>query len=351
MFQKRQIIATCSALCLLGMISVSATAQEEPPTGPFLDYSPGGIDLGEVTRGTVITREIPLKNAGDAELEILDVSSTCLCATATGPGVLQPGEVGHILVTLNATGLVGLGGTDVVFTTNVPSQPKVTIVVTANVKDYLLMEPSRNRFSTVQGEPDGTLENRLVSKDGSTFDILKIESPYEFLDLSFRELTPEERNRDVEGSQWAIFTAFPSMAPVGPLNGRIWVTTSHSKEERIDIPISGFVRPAYQLSPPTATFGKIVIDGPKRSPFWFKVFSSTPMVVKSAETDVEGIRLDLESPKEGREYKIVLNFDEDIPTGEFAGTLRLTLDNEKVPYLEYPLSGTIVHRTSEADGR
>ena len=46
-------------------------------------------------------------------------------------------------------------------------------------------------------------------------------------------------------------------APVGPVADHVLVRTNHPKQKRIEIPVSGFVRPMVAVTPPAVNFGKV----------------------------------------------------------------------------------------------
>jgi hypothetical protein len=210
------------------------------------------------------------------------------------------------------------------------------------IKAYLKLSPQRLRWNTVQGEAAGALTSRLGSKDGKEFAIVGAESPVSFLEVTYRPSTEAERDPELSGSQWTIEAKLPSMPPIGPLVGNIELTTDHPLEKRITINVSGFVRPIVQLTPPSAEFGDIELDGEKRSRYVFKSFSTEPIQVLEASTDVAGITVETQVKKAGREYQFYLVFDDSLPQGPFEGKFSIRTDSEKVPVVEYPLTGVVV---------
>ncbi|MBZ0114160.1 MAG: DUF1573 domain-containing protein [Thermoanaerobaculia bacterium] len=338
-----------AAICLLAVYSLhSSSSFADEAKGPVLSTPKTGVDLGTLTRGEVVVREIPIANDGDATLTIAGLTSSCACATVSGPSSVAPGETVQLIVTLDTLGLENQGSTDIAFTTNDPTAPSVVIPVVGVVKAYLKLTPQRLRWNTVQGEAGGMLRSLLGSRDGEDFAIVSAESPLSFLDVTYRPATEAERDPELSGSQWTIEAKLPGLPPVGPLGGDIQLTTDHPMEKRITINVSGFVRPIVQLTPPSAEFGEIALDGEKRSRYWFKAFSTEPIKVLEATTDVAGIAVETMVKKPGREYQFYLVFDGSLPQGPFDGTFSIRTDSEKVPLIEYPLTGIIVAPTSSS---
>jgi hypothetical protein len=330
-------------LCLLAVHTLLATSVfAGEAEGPKLSTTQVAVDLGAMNRGDIVVREIPITNDGDAALTLEGLSSSCTCATVAGPSSLAPGESGRLVVTLDTLGLENQGGTDITFTTNDPTAPSVLIPVVGVIKAYLDLTPQRLRWNTVQGEAAGALTSRLGSKDGEEFAIVAAESPVSFLEVTYRPSTEAERDPELSGSQWTVEAKLPSMPPIGPLVGEIELTTDHPLEKRITINVSGFVRPIVQLTPPSAEFGDIELDGEKRSRYVFKAFSTEPIQVLEAATDVAGITVETQVKKAGREYQFYLVFDDSLPQGPFEGKFSIRTDSEKVPVVEYPLTGVVV---------
>ncbi len=96
------------------------------------------IDIGEVTNGEIRTIEVPLVNRGDEVLEILNVSTSCGCTSASvEPTKLGPMEEGVLVIQYDS----GAHGPDangpvtrqIFIASNDPQKPEVTFEFTANV--------------------------------------------------------------------------------------------------------------------------------------------------------------------------------------------------------------------------
>ena len=106
----------------------------------------------------------------------------------------------------------------------------------------LLADPGYARFNVVQQEREGTIPQTVWSTDGKSFRVLAVESPTPALRTSFREAAAGERRADTAGSQWRIALTLPVDAPVGALVGDVVVVTDHPRQQRLYLPLSGFVR-------------------------------------------------------------------------------------------------------------
>lgn len=103
------------------------------------------FDLGDVHNGEIAARDVTVRNAGDAELVIENISTSCGCTTANlEPMRLAPGESGtlHIEVDAGAHGpeLTGPLVRQVFINSNDPAQPEVAVEVAVNITPALQSE-------------------------------------------------------------------------------------------------------------------------------------------------------------------------------------------------------------------
>lgn len=96
------------------------------------------LDLGDVPNGDIATRDLVVRNVGDAPLVVDSLSSSCGCTTVSlEPMTLAPGASGtlHIEFDAGAHGaeLTGPLVRQVFINSNDPAQPEVTIELAVNV--------------------------------------------------------------------------------------------------------------------------------------------------------------------------------------------------------------------------
>jgi hypothetical protein len=247
----------------------------------------------------------------------------------------------HVVVdTVTFNGPVAKGVT--VFT-NDPANPQIELTVRAKVEPYIAVKPGFARYTIVRGEAkEGTIVQTLFAPDGEPMDVLKVDSPWPYLEVSFREAQEGERLPDIKVKQWRVETKLSSEAPVGPLAGYVTVHTNHAKQKVVEIPVSGFVRPVMAVTPPKADFGKIEVKEPLRRVLDVKNFATEPIKVIGVETTGQGIEAKVEPLEEGREYAVRLTVNSGMAKGPFHGKLTIHTDSPKSPVLEVELSGTVL---------
>jgi len=300
-------------------------------------------DAGSVAKGDKITHDFEIRNDGKAVLTLTDVKPACGCTVASYDRTIAPGKTGkvHVVVdTVNFTGPVAKGVT--VFT-NDAANPQVELTVRAKIEPYIAVKPGFARYTIVKDEAkEGTIVQTLYAPDGSPMDVVKVDSPWPYLSVSFREAQEGERLPDVKVKQWRVETKLSSDAPVGPLAGYVVVHTNHAKQKLVEIPVSGFVRPVLAVTPPKADFGQIDVKEPQRRVLDVKNFATEPIKVIGVDPPGQGIEAKVEPLEEGREYAVRLTVSSDKAKGPFHGKLTIHTDSAKSPVLEVELVGTVL---------
>jgi hypothetical protein len=127
------------------------------------------------------------------------------------------------------------------------------------------------------------------------------------------------------------------------------VRLDHPKQKRLRIPVSGFVRPMFAVTPATAQLGDIERGRlPASAGLVLKSFHAEPVELHAATTDVPGIRVEIVPVERGRTFRLRVVLEPTLADGPFAGTIQVRTSNAKRPTIEVPLSGRIVSQQTPA---
>lgn len=334
---KTVILALCAAL----LVASALLAQGTPKAVAVEPIK----DAGTVPKGEKIIHDFAIRNDGDAPLEITNVRPACGCTVAEYDKVIAPGKVGKVHAEVDTSTFNGPIAKGVSVFTNDPATPELELTVRAKVEPYIAVKPGYARYITVQGEPqEGTLAQTLWVPDGTPMEIVKVDSPWPFLDVKFREAKPEERLSDpnAKGTQWRIEMTLTNNAKVGPLADHVTVHTNHPKQKIVQIPVSGFVRPVVAVTPQVADFGKVELKEPLRRSLNVRNFATEPIKVTGVEQTVKGVEAMVEPLEEGREYQVRVTLSPEMAKGPFNGKLMIKTDSPKVPTIEIDLKGIVL---------
>lgn len=300
-------------------------------------------DAGNVAKGEKIAHDFIIRNDGDAPLEITQVHPACGCTVVEFDKTIAPGKTGKVHAVLDTSTFNGAISKGVSVFTNDTDTPQIELTVRAKVEPFIAVKPGYARYLTVQGEPlEGNIPQTVWATDGAPFDIVKVDSPYPFLKVSFREAKEEERRAEAEGKQWKIEMTLTNDARVGALAEHVTVHTTHPKQKIVQIPVTGFVRPVMAVTPAVADFGRIELKEPLKRSLNVRNFASEKIMITGIEGAPKGIEAKLEPLEDGREYQVRLTLSPELAKGPFNGKISLRTDSPKIPVIEVELKGTVL---------
>ena len=338
---KTVILALCAAL----WVAASLLAADAPAKGkPKATVAEPIKDVATVPKGQKIIHDFVIKNEGDADLMITNVQPACGCTVAEFDKLIKPGATGKVHAVVDTSTFSGPITKGVTVFTNDPDHPQIDLTIHAKIEPYISVKPGYARYITVQGEPqEGNIAQTLWAPDGTSWDITSADSPFPYLTVTYHEAKPEERLPDVKGKQWKVEMKLSNSAKVGPLADYVTVHTNHPKQQIVQIPISGFVRPVIAVTPPTADFGKIELKEPLKKALSVRNFATEPIKVTSIDPNLpKGIETKLEALEEGRVYQVRVILSPEIGKGPFHGKLTLHTDSPKMPTIEVEFKGIVI---------
>ena len=338
---NRRIIPTLLAALALLAPAVSATAEGKPRAVPLAPIEEFDI----IPKGQVISHTFEIKNEGDAPLELTDVRPACGCTVARYDKTIAPGEVGKVSVKIKTDNFAGPIAKSVAVFTNDSENPKLQLVVKAQVKPYIQVLPGYVRYNYVQGEEVQPISQTVWAEDGSDVNVVGVQPPHDYVKVSFREATDEERKEKSTGRQWRVIVSIDKDSPVGPLTDYVVVQLDHPKQKVAKIPVSGFVRPRQHITPQEVDFGKLD-NLPLRRTFHFSNFITDPIELTSIDTGFEAITAEVtpssRETEKGYRFKLLLTIGPEMPKGAFDSEIKIHTTDEQNPVITLPIKGIIL---------
>ncbi|HEV7786889.1 MAG TPA: DUF1573 domain-containing protein [Thermoanaerobaculia bacterium] len=336
---QRQMKTVILALCAAFLVAAVLFADGKPKAVVAEPIK----DVGTVAKGDKTSADFVIRNDGDAVLEITNVQPACGCTVADYDKTIAPGKTGKVHAVVDTATFNGPIAKGVTVFTNDPALPQIELTLRAKVEPYINVKPGYARYITVQGEPlEGNIVQTLWAPDGTPVDIVKADSPWPYMTVTYREATAEERMPDAKGKQWRVEMKLSNDAKVGPLADYVTIHTTHPKQKIVQIPVSGFVRPILAVTPPVGDYGDIELKEPLKKSVMVKNFATEPIKLTSVDTSLKGIEAKIEPLTEGREYTVRVTLDPSLGKGPFHGKLTLHTDSAKVPQLDVEIKGTIL---------
>lgn len=275
MIAKRAMWAVCAV-----MLSGVALA------GPKIEVPSTPVVLGEVWHGTLPEFSFPVKNVGDAPLELKSVKAGCSCTNVkAGKQVLAPGEMTTVTGNVKTgTRRPGPFRVAVRITTNDPDQAAVSVPVTATINTFYAVEPQaglrlRTPDKGKQHEVRGT-----VTLDVDEPTVLKVGSvtPPTF-DVELQELEA--------GKKYEVIARTKQPLGETAIFARIELTSERSLPGKIELQASVAPQPRVTYSP------RALFVPPKSQtrPQMIRIqsFTKEPFEVTSVESSHEVIKVEL----------------------------------------------------------
>jgi hypothetical protein len=331
--KSKQGLAAALALSAIGG-AVMVAIEPGSPQAIVID-SP--IDLGVIGLGQETVQSFTIRNAGNAPLILIKTGKPHGAEVVALPASIPPDGTEEVKVRFNTFAGPGKVPVTVEVATNDPAKPKLKLEMTARVENFINIDPPQARFLMVQGAPAGTIEHHLWADD-SAIHIADVSSPYPFLKVSYRAAEPRERLPEHEGQEWIIGLTLPGNAPIGPLGGYVGIITDHPVQPRVWLPVSGFVRPMFAVTPPDIDLKTFDPAEPTLGGLAVKNYADEKVRLTGVSSPIEGISGTIAEVEPGHHWKIRLTGKSSL-RGPIEGRLTLHTTSPKVPVIEVPIRG------------
>jgi hypothetical protein len=303
------------------------------------------IDVGVVTQGDEIVREFKVQNSGDADLEITEVKASCGCMVASFARIVKPKRVGLVKLVVDTGDFATPIAKGATLFTSDPANPRIQLVVKANVKAVVQVKPGYARFIVIQGEKYDTSEQILKAPSQPGFEVTKVTSPYPYLEAKLSRVTHQgdsEEEGEESPDEWKVVLSLGASAPIGPMADFVVATTNHPRMKQVTIPVSGFVRPPVAVVPSVYDFGSRTLDEEYAGAVEVQVLSSRPVRLGAATVNRAGIAASVEALEDGRRYNVVIRLTPGLPAGPVEGVVSVSTDNARYPTIDIPITGTVL---------
>lgn len=333
-----------SMVRMLVVLAAAALLAAPVAAKPTVSLAEPVKDFAIIAKGDKIDHSFAIRNEGDEPLEISDVRPACGCTVADFDKIIAPGKVGYVKAVLDTSTFDGPIAKSIAVFTNDAENPKLQLVIKAEVRPFIGVDPGYARFNYVQGEKTGSVTQSLWAPDGTDFSVVGVKVPYDHLDVTFHEASADERVGEVKGKQWRVEIGIKGDAPVGALRDYVELQVDHPRQKVVKIAVSGFVRPRQHLTPQVLDFGDLESDAlPSERAFTLVNFITEGIELTEIETGVEGIEYEITSNEDdGHRFQVTLRATSTLPKGAFASTVRIHTTDASNPVIEVPLKGKVL---------
>lgn len=326
-----------------------AAAKDATDKAPRLTIVEPVKDYGTVPKGEKLNWTFAIKNTGTSDLNIIAARPACGCTVAEFDKVIKPGETGRVSAAVDTTAFAGPIAKTITLETNDPTTPTSTLTLHAIVKPYVEAYPAGFvRYTLLQGDAE-TQSITLYSEEDEPFEITKVETPGDWLKVTYAKIENEADRAQVGKSGQAqykvnITVGGPNIL-LGPLAEKVHIYTNSKHQPEYPVSIVGVVRPPYRVEPTMMNFGEvsasdaaasraiIVKSNDLKTPEHFqvtKVESSTPAVTAAVKPGVNK-----------GEYEVTLQVAKNAKPGDLDGMVKIYTNDQVNPVVTVPVKATV----------
>ncbi len=344
---SKRLIAITMLLALT--VVPFAVAQEEAVNGPRVTLVEPLKDFGTVAKGEKLEYPFQIKNTGTIDLEILAAKPTCGCTVADFDKVIKPGQTGKVIAVVDTASLNGPITKAVTLETNDPTTPTAQVTITAVVKPYVEAYPAGYvRTQILQGEVDKQTVT-LYSEENEPFEILKIESPQEWIKVEHKKLAGLEvvpnLGRASQNQHKIEVTIGGPDASVGPIAEKVRITTNSKHQPEYLLSVAGVIRPTFRVEPTALNFGEVAPNdtAATRTILLRSNNLKTPELfqVTKAESSVKGVVVAVAPTANKGEYQITVQVDKASQPGALDGIVTIETNDKVKPTVTIPVKGIV----------
>lgn len=289
-------------------------------------------DFGKIYVGEIVKYGFKFKNQGSGELIINSVKSSCGCTAAlVSKSNILKGEDGEVQIKFNPGRYVGKVTKSVTVNSNDPENPAYKLTITGEIIEEISVNPKQINFGIIK-KGDSCIRNievKIVPE--LKIEVKKVESPNPYITIT--------QNKTAENHIYKYQVSISKYDYIGKFNGIIFIYTSSSKQERIDIPFSGEVIGDVTFYPEILSFGNIKKNQDANKAVIVN-FVNKDVKIEKIETD-PGIINYTVSDLNNRSKKIDVKLGKDITIGKITGSLKIYTNSPIQPIINIPINGEI----------
>lgn len=311
----------CAALMLAVAYALPAQAQDWLRQAIPLESRTH--DFGSVARAANTEHRFEIKNTLTSDMHLSSVRASCGCTTPIiETKVIKPGETGTILARFNTGTFTGQKSATLTVSVTQPFRTEIQLSVKGYIRSDIVVSPGEANFGEVNYNEPKELKLSLSYAGRSDWEILKIDSPLDYVDVDFTETL-----RSGGKVQYEITAQLSENAPLGMLHNQLILQTNDKRITSVPLRLLANVQSAIRMSPAALALGdvqqgleiqqRLVIKGPE------------PFKVLGVSSEIAEVSFDAsDESKSAHLLNLVIKPNQ---AGKFDGLLIVKTDMENQP--------------------
>ncbi|HHT9138879.1 MAG TPA: DUF1573 domain-containing protein [Candidatus Wunengus sp. YC60] len=308
------------------------TSIEKTIEMPKISFEEQVYDFGKIYIGESVKHEFKFKNLGKGELIINNVKSSCGCTAAlVSKNILRKEEEGEVAIKFNSGHYVGKITKSVVVNSNDPENSKYKLTITGEVIEEVSVNPKRINFGIIRRGDFCTKNVEIETVPELKIDIKKVESPNPYITITKNKTIENDSIYEVTISKYDY---------IGKFNGIVFIYTSSSKQERIDVPFSGEIVGDMTFYPEILSFGSVKLGQDVKKTVIVN-FINKDVKIEKIEAEPNNINYIISELNNISTKKIDVKLGRDITIGKITGSLKIYTNSTIQPVINIPINGEI----------
>jgi Protein of unknown function (DUF1573) len=314
-----------NALLALVLLAVAAGAAPAQAWADKMFKEGTSHDFGSVPRGAQLFHRFPMTNIYAVPLQIIDVHSSCGCATVTpSKRTLDPRETISIDVNMDARRFTGAKSIRVNVTVGPEYSSTAELKVSANSRQDVVFNPGQVSFGTVaRGEtPTQAIDVEYAGAlDWRVKGVTTNGAPY--------NVALEELYRRPGQVGYRVLVTLQADAPVGALKQEVFLQTNDPASQLVPVLVEAAVQAALTVSPEALRLADLKVGQERAAKVMVR--GSKPFRILAVEGDGDGVSVALPPGREALgQHALVVKCQAAKP-GEFRKELKIKTDLQEAP--------------------
>ncbi|MDE1889774.1 MAG: DUF1573 domain-containing protein [Planctomycetota bacterium] len=326
------VASVVSAYGVSAVVRIKNENEENLVKKPKIVFGEQIYDFGRIYIGEKVQHGFKFRNYGSGVLLINNVSSSCGCTIAlVSKNKLFKDEEGVVEIKFNTGNYIGKVTKSVIVNSNDPEIPKYKLTIMGEMIEEVNIVPKQINFGIIRKGDTCTRTLEIKTVPELNIEIKKVVSHNPYIRIIKCKANENNYNYEVTISNYDY---------IGKFSGIVFVYTTSSKQERIDIPFSGEVVGDLTFYPETLSFGNIK-RGWEVEKAVIVNFINKDVKIERIEIDSNAIINYMLSELDINSKKIVAKLDKDTAKGKITGSLKIHSNSILQPVVNILISGEI----------
>jgi hypothetical protein len=316
------------------VLALSAQVQAQSPTPtatagpqPRIQAPAPVYDFSTVLEGTPVKHDFVIKNAGQADLVIGHVQTSCGCTVAQSEKQrLAPGEATQLPATFDTRHERGHASRRIDVYTNDPQTPDLALEIQGTVRRESEATPEEVFFDSVHKGAEQARDVAIAYNGKAK-------------DFKITKVTNSNPNIAVtQETGLKLKVVLRKTMPAGPFQDTVEVATTGRP---VEIPVYGRIVGDLVTQPAQVSFGILPHGAGAMRIVRLTNNGLRPVAIKQVSSTSPAVVATAGPVTAGKEYKITLELRKGTPDGQLRGQLVITTDDPEQTNLTVPFYGIV----------